>query len=166
MCCYWCKVFLIPGGANMPLPTGWDKDQCSLHILMLKLDAPQVMLAGSEAPNAPVGVWVFYLDPAQVHVGPSRLNLFPPILFVTILPGSIQFEPIQALSCLILLQLASWSRAKGLESCLSTNQWHFCTKSFLVPCYLRRFCRRSRENALWVYISRSMQQYICPLATS
>ena len=44
-----------------------------------------------------------------------RLFLYPPILFPDACPGSVKFEPVQALCCPMLF-CSSWSRAEGLES--------------------------------------------------
>jgi hypothetical protein len=49
------------------------------------------------------------------HVGLVRLFLYPPILFPDACPGSVKFEPVQALCCPMLF-CSSWSRAEGLES--------------------------------------------------
>jgi hypothetical protein len=68
-------------------------------ILMLKLELPQDMQPRSYAPNA--GVRAFCNVPA--HVGPSRLILYPLIPFLIVLPGSVEFKPIQALCCLMRL---------------------------------------------------------------
>ena len=68
-------------------------------ILMLKLELPQDMQPRSYAPNA--GVRAFCSVPA--HVGPARLISYPPIPFLIVLPGSVEFKPIQALCCLVRL---------------------------------------------------------------
>ena len=85
---------------------------------MLKLELPQVMLPRSKAPNADVRA--FFL-PVPAHVRPPRLSLYPPIPFPDARPGSVKFELVQALCCLVHLELASWSRAEGLESLLSVD---------------------------------------------
>ena len=69
-------------------------------ILMLKLELLQVLLPRSEAPNADVRAFIL---PVPAHVGPLRLTLHPPILFPDARPGSVKFELVQALCCLVHL---------------------------------------------------------------